>query len=372
MRSWPLINHEVMVRNEYTMVNEKDISEKIKSKFEKIERLDTQEKGVPMEPNMEEDKAREDKKELNDQNLTIDIIIPSYKPDEKFDHLLKRLHKQTRKPNRIYVINTEEKYLDPNRYEGLDLVEVMHITKEEFDHGGTRNFGATLSKADIVMFMTQDAVPADENLVEEMLKPFAIEEVAACYGRQLANKKAGVIEEYTRTFNYPDCDRIKSLKDIEELGIKTYFCSNVCAAYRKSVYDELGGFVTKTIFNEDMIMASKIIDDGYSIYYASKAKVVHSHKYTYTQQFTRNFDLAVSQRQYREIFDKVKSETEGIKLVKQTMKYLIEQRKAYLIPDLILQSGFKYLGFKAGSHYEQLPKKMVIKCSMNKTYWKDK
>ena len=36
---------------------------------------------------------------------------------------------------------------------------------------------------------------------------------------------------------------------------KTYFCSNVCAAYKKSIYEEIGGFVKKAIFNEDMIYA---------------------------------------------------------------------------------------------------------------------
>jgi rhamnosyltransferase len=305
-------------------------------------------------------------------NLSIDVIIPTYKPSDKFDRLLKLLLEQRIKPNHIFIINTEEQYLKPSRYEGMELVSVTHIKKEEFDHGGTRNYGASLSSADIILFMTDDAVPKDEYLTENILKAFENKEVAACYGRQLANKDAGVIENYTRIFNYPDKDMVKSKKDLKKLGIKTYFCSNVCAAYRNDIYKKLGGFVTKTIFNEDMIMASKIINDGHSIYYASKAQVIHSHKYTYLQQFTRNFDLAVSQRQYKEIFEGIKSESEGMKYVKQTVEYLIHIKKPYLIPGFIIETGFKYLGFKCGYHYEKLPKSLVIKFSMNKTYWKKK
>lgn len=314
----------------------------------------------------------EKRMENQQKEYTLDLIIPTYKPDEKFDKLLDRLSKQRIKPNHIYIMNTEEKYLEESRYNKYHNVSVIHIKKEEFDHGGTRNYGASLSNADLIMFMTQDAVPADQHLIENLIKPFKNEKVAVTYARQLAGKNGSVIENYTRIFNYPDKDRLKSKEDLKELGIKTYFCSNVCAVYDNKVYKKLGGFVTKTIFNEDMIMASKIIGAGYDIYYASKAKVIHSHTYTYRQQFTRNFDLAVSQRQYKEIFESVKSETEGVKLVKNTIKYLIKEKKAYLIPDLIIQSGFKYLGYQFGLNYEKLPKCINQKFSMNKSYWKVK
>ncbi len=306
-------------------------------------------------------------------NKTIDIIIPVYKPDEKLDKLIERLQKQTKKPDHIILMSTKDgqEQKREEKFGNIPNLSIHHIEKADFDHGGTRNLGASLSSAEFVFFMTQDAVPSDSHLVEEILKPFENEEVAAVYGRQLAGRHAGAVEQYTRLFNYPNEDSVKSKKDLERLGIKTYFCSNVCAAYRKSIYDEMGGFVLKTIFNEDMIMASEIINAGYSIGYASRAKVVHSHKYTYWQQFTRNFDLAVSQVQYKEVFSGVKSESEGIRLVKNTAKHLVKIGKWYMIPDLILQSGFKFMGYKFGQNYEKLPKKVVETCSMNPSYWKE-
>ena len=308
---------------------------------------------------------------LGKRKYSLDLIIPSYKPDDKFYKLMKRIQTQTIRPDHIFLINTEEKFLDTSKIEDQSNLSIIHIKKEEFDHGGTRNFGASLSNADIILFMTQDAIPADRHLIEKIIEPFKNKEVAVTYARQLARNDSGIIEQYTRVFNYPKKDSIKSRKDLKTLGIKTYFCSNVCAAYRRDIYNELGGFVTKTIFNEDMIMASKVIDAGYFIAYAAGAKVIHSHKYTYREQFSRNFDLAVSQRQYKEIFENVKSETEGIRLVKETGRYLLNIGKVHLIPDLIFQSGFKYLGFKMGYHYEKLPKWVILKVSMNKSFWKD-
>lgn len=302
---------------------------------------------------------------------TIDLIIPTYKPDHKFDELMERMKRQTVQPNHIFVINTESEYFDEEKYKDVPNLTVIHIKRDEFDHGGTRNYGASLSNAEYIMFMTQDAVPANSNLVEEILNGFKNEEIAAVYGKQLARKNASTIEKFTRTFNYPSKDSLKNIHDLPCLGIKTYFCSNVCAAYRKSVYDKLGGFVTKTIFNEDMIMAGNMVQAGYSIYYAAKGQVIHSHKYSYMEQLRRNFDLAVSQRQYKELFGRLKSEGEGIQLVKDTMAHLVGIRKAYLIPDLIMQSGFKYLGYRLGLNYEHLPKRIVRYLSMNRGYWKD-
>lgn len=302
----------------------------------------------------------------------VDVIIPTYKPDEKYDKLMERIQKQTIRPNHIYVINTlpEGEKIDVGiKYQDVENLTITNISKEEFNHGGTRNQGVGYSDAEFVLMMTQDAVPADKFLIEKLLEPMKDEKVAATYARQLATDEVGVIEQYTRKFNYPEESSVKSLKDLERLGIKTYFCSDVCALYRKSRYHELGGFVTQTIFNEDMILASKLIHAGYSIGYAANAKVYHAHRYTCKQQFQRNFDLGVSQQQYREIFEGVKSESEGVKLVKKTMRYLWRHGYALKIPELILQSASKYFGYRMGKNYEKLPLWLIGKCSMQKSYW---
>ena len=314
---------------------------------------------------------------LTENKMKIDVIIPVYRPGSRFLEMVRRLTIQTRPVNRFIIMNTEEDLWN-DWVEDLPIgslpsnLSVFHVTKEEFDHGATRHLGILQSDADICVFMTHDAMPANKKLIERLTDGLMEEEsIGAAYARQMAEQDCHVIERYTRSFNYPEESSIKSKDDLEQLGIKTFFCSDVCAVYRKSVYDELGGFVTQTIFNEDMILASKIIDAGYSIAYAADAKVYHAHKYTYRQQFTRNFDLGVSQRQYRQVFEGVKSESEGIKMVKQTAGYLLKEGHPFLIIDLVLQSGFKFLGYRLGKRYDKLPLWLIRACSMQKSYWEN-
>lgn len=302
------------------------------------------------------------------------VIIPTYKPDEKFLKLINRLEKQTVKPERIIVMNTEQKYFERLIYgthflEEHKNIETHHISRREFDHGRTRHLGMMKADGEFVLFMTQDAVPADDKLIEQLLVAFQEERAAVAYARQLPDKNSGVIESYTRQFNYPSQGMVKSAKDIEELGIKTYFCSNVCAMYKKSIYEELGGFVRHTIFNEDMIFAAEAIKAGYKIVYRAEAQVIHSHNYTGKEQLKRNFDLGVSQADHPEIFADISSGKEGTKLVKQTAAYLRKSGNSKYLLRLVIQSGCKYLGYLLGRNYKKLPKKMVQSLTTNKTFW---
>jgi len=288
--------------------------------------------------------------------------------------LINRLDKQSYPIQRIIIVNTEEKYYNQLIY-GTDFLEkhrnisVYHISKKEFDHGKTRNNGVKRSDADYFICMTQDALPKNENVVENLVKALEQPNVAVAYGRQLPEKDCDIAEAYTRNFNYPDQSYTKGLEDLPKLGIKTYFCSNVCAIYRRDIFDSLRGFINHTIFNEDMIYAAKAVKAGYRIAYSAEAEVLHSHNYDCMEQFHRNFDLGVSQADNWEIFADVPSESEGIKMVKNTIQYLKEQRKSSKIPMVIIKSGYKYIGYQMGLHYQKLSHKTVYRCSMNKEYW---
>ena len=306
----------------------------------------------------------------------VDVVIPLYRPDAGTGILLRRLLKQDYEINRIILINTEKEYFNEELL--FDpVIEVHHITKPEFDHGATRHMGMELSDADYVLFLTMDAIPADTHLISSLVKCFEHrgskgEHVAVAYGRQLASKKASFEEKYTRNYNYPPQGRIKTIDDIKELGIKTYFCSDVCAMYDRAAYFSNGGFPEKIIFNEDMVYASKAMKNGYAVEYCAKARVYHSHNYSGKQQFHRNFDLGVSQAAHPEIFEGVPSEGEGIRLVKRSLGYLIRTGHFWLIPQLIWQSGMKYAGYFLGKRYRKLPRKVVLACTMSPYYWNRK
>ena len=308
--------------------------------------------------------------ELN--NKTVAVLIPTYRPDKKFSRLLQMLQHQTHPVKQIIIMNTEKSLWNEGGYDGIPGMEVHHVTKAEFDHGGTRKKGMHYVRTDVCVCMTQDAVPADNELIENLVRAIYQESeypIAAAYARQLPDKECHIIEQYTRAFNYPAENRVKTIADLPKLGIKTYFCSNVCAAYQMEIYNRLDGFVDSAIFNEDMLYAAQVIDAGYGIAYAADAKVIHSHNYSFRQQLHRNFDLAVSQAEHPEVFADVPSEGEGIRMVKQTMRYLRDAKKAYLIPELVMQSAGKYLGYQLGKHYKLLPMTLVRKLTMNQAYW---
>lgn len=299
----------------------------------------------------------------------VDLVIPSYRPDEKLEALIHKMENQTVTPRHIYIMNTEKSLFRCKAVGLYDNITVTHFAKSEFDHGGTRNKGAAMSDAPFILFMTQDAVPYDAYLVENLLKAFEDSQVAAAYAKQLADKNDNYLEYYTRQFNYPEESRKKTMADLKELGIKTFFCSNVCAMYRKEYYDEMNGFSLEAIFNEDMMLAAGFVEAGYGIYYAADAKVWHWHNYSGIQQFHRNFDVAVSQKQAGGLFTKVHSEKEGIRLVKSTCIHMLKNGKFYYIPKVIWQSGWKFLGYKLGQNYEKLPHKLVKKMSLNPSFW---
>ena len=305
------------------------------------------------------------------ENKTVDVIIPAYHPGKEFATLIKRLEKQSVPIHRIIVMNTEESMWNKEWEKLSDVMEIHHLAKSEFDHGGTRAQAAELSDADVMIFMTQDAMPADRELLAELLKALEQDEnIAAAYARQLPNAECSFVERYTRAFNYPDRSAVKTKKDMDQYGIKTFFCSNVCAAYKKDIYQKQGGFVRRTIFNEDMIYAGGLIQAGYGIAYAAEAKVIHSHNYNCMQQFHRNFDLGVSQAEHPEIFEGVPSEGEGMRLVKKTLSHLVRSGKIWLIPGFVLQCAGKYAGYLAGKNFRRLPKKFVLWCTMSPNYWK--
>lgn len=304
----------------------------------------------------------------------VDVIIPVYKPGKELFALIEMLEKQSVPINNIILMNTEEKYFEQLTYgarfmEKYKNIKVFHLSKREFDHGKTRRQGVKKSQTDIFVMMTQDAIPTDEYLLENLIKNLK-DNVAVAYARQLATEKSSVLERFTRIFNYPEKSYVKSVDDLEILGIKTYFCSNVCAAYRRDIYEELGGFIKHTIFNEDMIYAAEAVKAGYEIAYEAEARVYHSHNYTNMQQLRRNFDLGVSQADHPEIFAGISSESEGKKLVKAATDYLKQNHMLKKLPYFYMQCASKYAGYLLGKHYKKLPKKLILKLTMNKEYWK--
>lgn len=301
--------------------------------------------------------------------MDISVIIPTRNAEKYIQNLIEKLRTQNKKIKEIIIIDTASKDKTKEICEKYDFVKFIQIKDGEFDHGGTRNRAAKEATGDILVFMTQDAYPEDNTFIDCLTKNLGENGISAAYGRQKPRKNAKDLEKFARTFNYGNKDIIKSKDDIAKLGVKTFFLSNVCSAFVKTDFWDVGGFPEKTIMNEDMIISSKLIFSDKKVLYASKASVIHSHEYTYRQQFKRNFDVGVVFTDSNQYFYNVKSESEGIKYVKQAAHYLVKNKKGYMIPHLIIDSGFRFIGYKMGKNYKKMPLALVKKMSMHSFYF---
>ena len=299
----------------------------------------------------------------------VDVVIPVYHPGSEFKKLMERLERQTYEVNRIFLMHTTDGQSLESMKERYKNVTVEEITPDEFDHAATRDKGIRQSDADIVICMTQDACPDNEYLVSELVQALEEANVAVAYARQLPRKESTLLERYTRQFNYPPESKVKSSKDLEKMGIKTFFCSDVCAAYNRDMYLKNGGFEKKAIFNEDMVYAAGALDAGYAVSYCADALVYHSHNYTGRQYYRRNFDLGVSQADHPEIFERFNVKGTGMQLVRKSLAQICRSGTPADIIRLVYYSGMKYLGFRKGKNYHKLSLESCLKHTSDKEYW---
>lgn len=303
----------------------------------------------------------------NREMKKISILIPTYNAEKDIKALLSGLKNQELRANEtIEIIVVDSSSTDETVSiikEHFPEVIVKVIENSKFNHGGTRNYLASLASGNFLLFMTQDAIPADNHLISRLLDPFENENVYISYARQIPKSDANDLEVFARSFNYPDKDMIKGKENLKSLGIKTFFNSNVCSMCRRDAFYSLGGFPQKVILNEDLIFASKVILSGFYVVYCSNAKVYHSHNYGLVQQFKRYFDIGMAFNETKYLLQYVSNEKEGFRMVVEQQKFLIKKGKVHLMPIAVLEAVVKFVAYNFGKRYNYLPQKVIKKIS---------
>lgn len=302
--------------------------------------------------------------------LAVSIIIPTLNGGKYLGKLFGILQEQSVSPAQILVVDSSSQD-NTLKICGAFGVDIIQIEAKTFDHGGTRNLAASRATGDILVFMTQDALFADGDCLENLIEPLDDPSIAASYGRQVPKEDANPIERFLRFFNYPSSGRIKGIEDLPRLGVKTFFFSNACSAIKKSAFKEMGGFPPKTIMNEDMFLAAKLIMKGYRIAYQANAVVYHSHNYSLMTQFKRYFDIGVFFRRNQWIRDLANSEKEGIKYFKEIFRFLVDNKQWNWIPYALVDTATRYLGYRLGLLEDRLPLYIKKGVSFNKDFWEN-
>lgn len=219
------------------------------------------------------------------------------------------------------------------------------IDKKEFNHGLTRNYAVNLCKFDTLVFLTQDAIP-QKGSVALLAQSLRDQDVAICFGRQLPNPNAKAFSKHLRYFNYPNYSIKKTLDKKEIYGIKLAFNSNSFAAYKKNILQSLGGF-PKLDFCEDIYIAAKALVRGYSVYYNHLACVYHSHNFSLKAEFKRYRTVGHFYKNQEWILETFGATSEeGLKYIKDQIKFLAKKKQLTLLPEFFLRDAIKFFAYK--------------------------
>ncbi len=297
------------------------------------------------------------------------VIVPTWNAERHWPRFLPALL-ACAPPERVVVVDSESTDRTPELARSAGF-RVLSCPQREFNHGGTRQWAIQFTgDAEILVFMTQDAILAGPHALERLLAAFDDPEIAASYGRQLARPGAGAIEAHGRLFNYPSEGNLRSLSSRETMGFKAIFLSNSFAAYRRIALDAVGGFPTNVILGEDTITAANLLLKGWKIRYVADAEVYHSHDYSAWQEFQRYFDTGVLHSReswLRETFGKTGDE--GKRFLRSELAYLWKTRPS-AIPSALMRTAAKLTGYRLGRIENKIAVPLKVRLSMHSDFWK--
>jgi rhamnosyltransferase len=302
--------------------------------------------------------------------MSVALIIPTRNAAPHLDRLLPALAAQSLQPDEVFVVDSASTDDTVARFRAYGArVEV--IDPKQFNHGGTRRWASQQVSAQALIYLTQDAIPADDQSFARLVANLYSEaDIGVAYGRQLPHPTAGLLGAQSRHFNYPAQGRTKRLHDAAELGIKTCFSSDSFSVYRRDALEAVGGFPQDVIGSEDAYVAAKMLLAGYAVRYAADAQVQHSHDYRLLEEFRRYFDIGVFYGRERWIHQAFGSAGgEGLRYVKAELQALLAAGAYWRVPEVFARTALKLLGYRLGRHEAHLSNPIKRHLSMYSNYW---
>ncbi len=277
----------------------------------------------------------------------IAVVVPTLRARADIAGLITALRRQSLPPAEILVVDSASKDGTAAAARAAGA-RVLTIARADFDHGGTRNLGLRATAAPIVVFLTQDALPADADCLAALTAPLRDGSAAAAFARQLPHPQATPIETFLRAHSYPGQDELREPDELGSGRIRSVFFSNVAAAVRRDDFEAVGGFPERVIMNEDMVLAARLLRGGRRVAYRAAARVVHSHAYRLGQLFCRYFDIGVFFARHADLLPTTRPTGEGRRLVQGLLLHLLRSGHWDWIPRAGAETLVKYAGFQLG------------------------
>jgi len=223
----------------------------------------------------------------------ISILLPTWNGEADLARLLPVLAAQ-REVGEVEILATDSSSEDGSvallRAAGA---EVTVIEQAEFGHGKTRNQLAARARGELLVFLSQDVLPADERFLAELVAPFEDPEVVGVYSRVLPHAEDDPLTARTvldapeaREEGRTACMGAENLWESspEERAASLRF-NNVASAVRASFFAEVP--FPDVPFGEDFAWAARALTRGRKICFAPRSVAHHAHRYTARQAFER-------------------------------------------------------------------------------------
>jgi len=275
----------------------------------------------------------------------ISIIVPIYNGEKYLEKLVSKIKEQEIN-KKIELIALVTKSKDNSLKKAKKLFDIV-LEIEKFNHAKTRHEGALKSSGGILVFITQDILPYDNNWLKNLIEPLN-DNIVASFSRQIAYEEHSDIEKIIREFNYPNKDRICNKEMKEKNGRKNIFYSDASSAIIKEKFFELGGYDFEVPTNEDVYLANTIVENGYSFLYASQSRIWHSHQLSLKETYKRYKAIGQFEKSYKNEIDFSKTQSEGNKILFYLIKELLKRKNMKELIYLPFDMGARWIGYKNG------------------------
>ncbi|MCL5958318.1 MAG: glycosyltransferase family 2 protein [Chloroflexi bacterium] len=163
---------------------------------------------------------------------------------------------------------------------------VIQIPPEQFGHGRTRNLGAELARGDILVFLNQDATPANDFWLQRLVDVLdRYPDVAGVHSRELPRDDCDPLRarELREGFLGGASDtrlvRLEGIDSLDRMSVRdrrqALAFGTVSCSIRRSVWAQHP--FRDVTYAEDLFWAREVLEAGYWLAYEPRSMVLHSH-----------------------------------------------------------------------------------------------
>lgn len=311
--------------------------------------------------------------------MNVTIVIPTKNAGQLLKSVLEAVTTQnTQKSYEVICIDSGSKDNTVEIIKSFPSVKLAEIKPQEFGHGKTRNYGASLGTGEFIVFITQDALPASNKWLDNLVDAVAADPLCAGgFGIHYPYENCNLFDKRDLSIHFKgfgqdntyywinDWNRYRNDEGYRHL-LGFYSDNNSCmrrSIWEKIPYDDVN-------FAEDQFWARKIIELGYHKVFAAHAPVFHSHNYKVSSYFRRYYDEykgLYNLHQYVILKSPLLIPAAIIKHVVSDVKYIRECRSELSVKERIYwffysigrNSGRYFGGWLGGNYHKYSPRKQA-------------